>query len=68
VAIMTLKITPDDALRTVRSSLDALSDRYEILHARQLYHHRNEVTVVARKRAEGRLGRRRSDRPRADCR
>lgn len=49
VAIQTLKITPHGALRTVRNALSALGEQYEILFARQLYHNRNEVTVVARR-------------------
>ncbi|MGH2532305.1 MAG: SAM-dependent methyltransferase [Thermomicrobiales bacterium] len=51
LAVLTLKITPRDAFRTVRESLRTLERAYEIVHARQLYHNRNEVTVVARRRS-----------------
>jgi 23S rRNA (cytidine2498-2'-O)-methyltransferase len=50
LAILTLKITPRDALNAVRESLQTLKRSYEIVFARQLYHNRNEVTVVARRR------------------
>ncbi|HET7034952.1 MAG TPA: SAM-dependent methyltransferase [Thermomicrobiaceae bacterium] len=50
LAIVTLKISPRGALSTVRQSLAILSRAYEITHARQLFHNRNEVTVVARRR------------------
>ncbi|MGH2560415.1 MAG: SAM-dependent methyltransferase, partial [Thermomicrobiales bacterium] len=50
LAIVTLKITPHDARGIVRESLRTLDRAYEIVLARQLYHNRNEVTVVARLR------------------
>jgi 23S rRNA (cytidine2498-2'-O)-methyltransferase len=50
LAIMTLKISPHDPLKTIRRALAILERSYEILHVRQLYHNRNEVTVVARAR------------------
>jgi 23S rRNA (cytidine2498-2'-O)-methyltransferase len=48
LAIMTLKIAPRDALRTVRDTLRVLDRAYEVVFARQLHHNRNEVTVVLR--------------------
>ncbi len=50
IAILTLKISPHQPLRTVRSCLGLLQRSYEILFARQLYHNRNEVTVIGRLR------------------
>lgn len=52
VAIITLKISPREPLKTVRRCLEILEQSYDILHARQLYHNRNEVTVVARRKCE----------------
>ena len=48
LAILTLKISPQQPLRAVREALELLRRSYEIRFARQLYHNRNEVTVVAR--------------------
>jgi 23S rRNA (cytidine2498-2'-O)-methyltransferase len=48
LAILTLKISPHDPLGAVARSFRLLERSYEVLHARQLYHNRNEVTVVAR--------------------
>lgn len=50
LAILTLKISPHDPRATVDRCLGILGRSYDILHARQLYHNRNEVTVVARRR------------------
>jgi 23S rRNA (cytidine2498-2'-O)-methyltransferase len=50
LAIVTLKLSPREALATVTQSLRQLRRSYEILFARQLFHNRNEVTVVARRR------------------
>ncbi len=50
LAIMTLKISPHDALRTVKETFRVLRRSYEIIFARQLHHNRNEITVVARLR------------------
>jgi 23S rRNA (cytidine2498-2'-O)-methyltransferase len=52
LAIMTLKISPHNPLETVRASLRELGRSYEILFARQLFHNRNEVTIVARRKHE----------------
>lgn len=49
--IMTLKLTPRGAARTVRGALRRLDAVVEVLHARQLHHNRDEVTIVARKPA-----------------
>jgi 23S rRNA (cytidine2498-2'-O)-methyltransferase len=48
LAIMTLKLSPRDALHTVRDTFRVLRRSYEIVFARQLHHNRNEITVVAR--------------------
>lgn len=52
--IMTLKLaagaTPERAVGTVEQSLQRLDARFQILFARQLFHNRHEVTVVARSR------------------
>ena len=48
VAVLTLKLTPRRALAVVRASMTSLRARYTISFARQLYHNRNEVTVVLR--------------------
>ncbi len=49
--ILTLKLTPNDPLRVVRYCLRVLSQAYAIVHVRQLFHNRNEVTVIARPRS-----------------
>jgi 23S rRNA (cytidine2498-2'-O)-methyltransferase len=49
LAIMTLKLLQRDPLAVVRRSLDILAQRYEIVFTRQLFHNRQEVTVVARR-------------------
>ena len=49
LAIVTLKLSPHEPLQTVHTSLTILRRAYVILHARQLHHNRNEVTVVARR-------------------
>jgi 23S rRNA (cytidine2498-2'-O)-methyltransferase len=51
LAVMTLRIAPGDALRTVRGALRVLARAYEVVFARQLHHNRNEVTVVLRPNA-----------------
>jgi 23S rRNA (cytidine2498-2'-O)-methyltransferase len=48
-AIVTLKITPGSAVRTVGGCLRILGRSYEVIFARQLFHNRNEVTVVVRR-------------------
>lgn len=47
-AIVTLKLTPSSAVRTVEGCLRILGRAYDVVFARQLFHNRNEVTVVAR--------------------
>ncbi len=49
--IQTLKVTPHNTLRTARRAIADLQRAYDIVWAGQLHHNRNEVTVVARKRA-----------------
>ena len=60
--IMTLKLTPKQALETVRTCLSLLDRSYEIRFVRQLYHNRNEVTVVGRLRHPAKRQRSRSNR------
>ncbi len=50
LGIMSLKLTPHFAVETVDRALAALSQAYEVVFARQLYHNRNEATVVVRRR------------------
>ena len=50
LGIMSLKLTPHFAVDTVDQAIAALGRAYEIVFARQLYHNRNEATVVVRKR------------------
>ena len=47
--IMTLKLTPSGASATIDAALGALRREWEIVFARQIYHNRNEVTVVLRR-------------------
>jgi len=49
LAIVTLKLFKHNPLETVNRSLAILKQSYDILHARQLFHNRHEVTVVARR-------------------
>lgn len=48
-AILTLKISLHRPVETVERCLDRLRRSYYVLHARQLFHNRNEVTVIARR-------------------
>lgn len=50
MAIQTLKVTPSDALGTIRRASKLLRQRYRIVWIRQLQHNRNEVTVVLERR------------------
>ncbi len=50
LGIMSLKLTPHFAVETVDRAIAALGQAYHIVFARQLYHNRNEATVVVRKR------------------
>ncbi|MFG1628823.1 SAM-dependent methyltransferase [Kribbella sp. NPDC049227] len=49
LAIVTLKGGGKNPLDGVRRGIDVLRRQYDVLHARQLHHNRNEITVVARK-------------------
>jgi 23S rRNA (cytidine2498-2'-O)-methyltransferase len=49
LAIVTLKGGGKNPLDGARRGIDVLRERYDVLHARQLHHNRNEITVVARK-------------------
>lgn len=49
--IVTLKLSPHEPLRVVAASFGLLERVYEVLFARQLFHNRNEVTVVCQKPA-----------------
>jgi 23S rRNA (cytidine2498-2'-O)-methyltransferase len=48
--VLTLKTGTRRPLDTVRDCLRLLRERYQVLFARQLYHNRKEVTVLARLR------------------
>ena len=52
LVIVTLKLFPHQPQprETVRRALDILMQAYDIVFARQLFHNRHEVTVVARRR------------------
>jgi 23S rRNA (cytidine2498-2'-O)-methyltransferase len=54
LAIVTLKLYPRNPLETVQRALAILQPSYAILHARQLFHNRHEVTVVARRNTSNR--------------
>lgn len=49
LGVMTLKLTPHQANLTVAGALADLRRAYGIVFARQLYHNRNEATVVVRR-------------------
>ncbi|MDQ4099845.1 MAG: cell division protein FtsJ [Chloroflexota bacterium] len=49
--IVTLKLSPQEPLRVVAASFRRLERVYDVLFARQLFHNRNEVTVVCQKPA-----------------
>ncbi|MBA2247092.1 MAG: cell division protein FtsJ [Chloroflexia bacterium] len=49
LGVQTLKIAPNQAMRTVQTALRMLRQEYEIVFVRQLHHNRNEVTVVLRR-------------------
>lgn len=51
-AIVTLKTGTQRPVETVRRCLRLLGRAYEVAHARQLHHNRQEVTVVARRLAK----------------
>ena len=48
LAIVTLKGGGKNPLDGARRGMDVLRQEYAVLHARQLHHNRNEITVVAR--------------------
>lgn len=50
VAIVTLKGGGRNPLDAARRGMDVLRKEYDVLHARQLHHNRNEITVIARAR------------------
>jgi 23S rRNA (cytidine2498-2'-O)-methyltransferase len=54
-AVMTLKISPKDPLRSVRRATGILGRAYEIVFLRQLFHNRHEITLVGRRRRSGDL-------------
>ncbi|WP_406052807.1 SAM-dependent methyltransferase [Kribbella sp. NBC_00889] len=49
LAIVTLKGGGKNPLDGARRGIDVLRRQYDVLHARQLHHNRNEITVVAHK-------------------
>ena len=48
-AVMTLKVTPRTALDSLERSDQILRRAFDVVFVRQLFHNRNEVTLVARK-------------------
>jgi 23S rRNA (cytidine2498-2'-O)-methyltransferase len=48
--VLTLKVTPRTALDSLQHSREILQRAFDILFVRQLFHNRNELTLVARKR------------------
>jgi 23S rRNA (cytidine2498-2'-O)-methyltransferase len=50
LAIVTLKGGGRNPLDGARRGMDVLRQEYDVLHARQLHHNRNEITVIARRR------------------
>ena len=50
LGVMSLKLTPHHANDTVQRALSDLRRAYDVVFARQLYHNRNEATVVVRRR------------------
>lgn len=48
--VLTLKLYKTDKTATIRKAIYRLRDGYEIIGARQLFHNRSEVTVVARRK------------------
>ncbi|MEU8225484.1 SAM-dependent methyltransferase [Kribbella sp. NPDC048915] len=50
LAIVTLKGGGRNPLDGARRGLQVLGERYDVLHARQLHHNRNEITVIAHRR------------------
>jgi 23S rRNA (cytidine2498-2'-O)-methyltransferase len=49
LAVVTLKGGGKNPLDGARRGLDVLRERYDVRHARQLHHNRNEITVVGSK-------------------
>lgn len=50
IGIMTIKLSPEDPLPLVRQVKRSLEKAWEIVFARQLFHNRNEITLVLRVR------------------
>ena len=48
LAVVTLKGGGKNPLDGARRGMDVLRQGYDVLHARQLHHNRNEITVIAR--------------------
>ncbi len=49
-AVMTLKVTPRTALDAFQRGRQILQRAFDVVFVRQLFHNRNELTLVARKR------------------
>ena len=49
-AVLTLKVTPRTVLDSLEHSRQILRRAFDVLFVRQLFHNRNELTLVARKR------------------
>ena len=48
--VITLKLTNDDVLNKIKESVKLLSSEYNILHIKQFFHNRSEITVILQKR------------------
>lgn len=48
--IMTFKLQKTKKTAAIRKGLELLSKKYKVIHAKQLFHNRSEITVVARKK------------------
>jgi 23S rRNA (cytidine2498-2'-O)-methyltransferase len=52
LALMTLKLPGKRAAQTIRQALEILGNKYEITHSRQLFHNRQEITLLLRPRKQ----------------
>ncbi len=49
VFVMTFKLPHKNQMRMIRAGLSILEQRYDVTHARQLFHNRSEITVVGKR-------------------
>ena len=48
--IITLKLTNDDVLNKIKESVKLLSTEYNVIHIKQFFHNRSEITVILQKK------------------